>query len=205
MNDQPISNEQLILYAIGDMDIDIARVEAFLSSSPKSEEYVALVRRVLEIMAGDDTEAPTVDAVERALDVFNMEPCEQKTGWLKGVRQVVADLIFDSRDQVALAGFRGSCSTYQLAYEVDQIRIDLRVSRFDDPQGAGGRVRGQITSPKSGAVGSVALTRAGTTDVVASTRSDEHGQFRLNGESGMYDVVADVAGVVILAPGVEIS
>ena len=120
MTQKPITDEQLILYAVGDLaDPEATATESYLAGSPQATAYVAKVRCVLETMRTDDTEAPSIAMIKRTVTAFSgAEGTDEQSGplaWLEELGHRVARLIFDSRAQAALAGFRGTTWPYMLA------------------------------------------------------------------------------------------
>ena len=143
-----ITDEQLILYAVGELaPLESVATERHLAASPQAAAYVAKVQAVLETMRTDESEAPSVVVIKRTIAAFSGGGESQESlGWLEPLRRRVAQLIFDSRAQPALAGFRGASASYQLAYDSDSRRVELRVSPPQRSARDAWRVRGQVTA-----------------------------------------------------------
>ncbi|MDY7109157.1 MAG: hypothetical protein SYC29_11035 [Planctomycetota bacterium] len=206
MSDPSPTSEQLILYVLGELDEDEAALIAdHVTASAATAAYVDRVRRVLETMRTDDSRAPTPAAIRSAVAAFVPSRGPVALAWLEQARRCVAQLVFDTRAQPALAGFRGGGAGYQLGYDSDEGRVDIRITPEARPARGRFRVRGQITPRQGGDVGSVALVTAGTSNAVTIAIADEHGRFRLDAPSGRYDLVAEVAAGALIAPDLEIG
>jgi anti-sigma factor RsiW len=206
MNDPSPTNEQLILYVLGELDRDdAALVAAHLASSGPAAEYVARVREVLETMRTDDSQAPTSAAVRSALAALVPQRGPVALAWLEQAKRIVARLVFDTRAEPALAGFRGGGTDYRLGYDSDEGRVDVRITPEAGTARGRWRVRGQVTTRQGAGVNSVALVTAGTTRAVTIALPDRHGQFRLEVPSGVYDLVAELATGALIAPDLDIG
>lgn len=209
MSEQSITNEQLILYAVGELaPSEKAATERHLAGSPQAAAYVAKVRTVLQTMRTDKTEAPSVAVIKRAISAFAGDgEGRGSLAWLERLRQRVAQLIFDSRAQPALAGFRGGgSSSYQLAYHNDLGRVELRVSPPQRPAQDAWRVRGQVTpGQREGDPGSVALLTPGTSHALAVAELDQHGRFKFDTPCGRYDLAVQFGAEALIAPNLEIG
>ncbi len=206
MKEQAVTDEQLVAYASGDLDGRAAStVEAYLAVHADAARTVTGLRRVIDTLRRDDTAEPAADAVRRALAVFGpLDKATAGASWLGGAARIIADLVFESRNQMAPAGFRGGGSTAQLAYECVRGRIDLQI--LPQPAAHPWRLIGQVSVTDRGLVESVALLdQAGT--IVASTSPDSHGRFRLESRPGIYDLLVELDGgdQEIIAPGLEVG
>ncbi len=213
MTQKPITDEQLILYAVGDLaDPEATATESYLTGSPQATAYVAKVRCVLETMRTDDTEAPSIAMIKRTVMAFSgAEATDEQSGplaWLEELGHRVAQLIFDSRAQPALAGFRGGTSDYQLTYDSDMGRVELRVSPAERVAHKAWRVRGQVTPEQhreGGAFGSVILLTPGTTDALAVAELDQYGRFKIDSDGGTYDLAVRCGDEAMIAPNLQIG
>ncbi len=207
MRDQPISREELVAYASGELRAaEAARVEAHLALAPDTAREVTELRQVLATLRTDDSEAPAAEVVARAVAALSDKPRATMPGWLVHARRIIAELVFDSRAQFALNGYRGPGSSCQLAYESPCGRVDLRLSA----NAAGPkpwRIRGQVVLGEDAQVGPVALVAAGTTDPVATVAADQHGRFRIDAATGLYDLLVslDQGQRVIVHPALEVG
>lgn len=208
MSEQSITDEQLILYAVGELaPSEKAAMERHLAGSPQAAAYVAKVRTVLQTMRTDKTEAPSVAVIKRAISAFTGGgEGRGSLAWLEPLRRRVAQLIFDSRAQPALAGFRGGSSSYHLAYHSDLGRVELRVSPPQRPAQDAWRVRGQVTAgQREGDPGSVALLTPGTSHALAVAELDQHGRFKFDTPCGRYDLAVQFGAEALIAPNLEIG
>ena len=210
MSEQSITDEQLILYAVGELaPSEAAATERHLAGSPQAAAYVAKVRTVLQTMRTDKTEAPSVAVIKRAISVFSGGgEGRGSLAWLEPLRRRVAQLVFDSRAQPALAGFRGGTSDYQLTYDSEMGRVELRVSPAERVALKAWRVRGQVTPEQhreGGAFGSVILLTPGTTDALAVAELDQYGRFKIDSDGGTYDLAVRCGDEAMIAPNLQIG
>lgn len=94
-------------------------------------------------------------------------------------RHVRVRLVFDSRQDLALAGVRGADAddaTVHLAYTSEQAEVVLDVERLDH---RAVRVRGQVLRARSGPASGIAAEARGPSGVVSSSRGDALGRFEL--------------------------
>lgn len=208
MKERTITFEQLIAYASGELRADeAALVEAHLAAAPTRAGSIARLREVLETMRQDDSEQPQQEVVQRAISAFADLSAVSQSGWLELARHVVASLVFDSRARPLMAGFRGGCAGYQLAYECEPARIDLQVSPGAGEQPGQVRVRGQVTARDAAVLGSVSVVDAGSEEVSAWAVPDRFGRFKLDLEGGAYDLLVglDHGRLRVIAPGLDVS
>jgi anti-sigma factor RsiW len=210
MKNDHVNAEQLVAYACGELDgEEAARVEAVMAASLAATALVVRLRDVVETMREMDVAAPPRATVRRVLAAFARCGTRSGAGWLARVQWFVAELVFDSRAQPALAGYRGSLATRQMAYDSPYGRIDLQILPRD--RGAAGercRVRGQVTLHEDAAFGAVTLCDdTGGAGVAAETIPDRHGRFTMDVAAGAYDLLVelDQGDRVILACNVEIA
>ena len=205
MSEQPITNEQLILYATGELEpTEAAATEAHLLSSPQATKYIEIVRSVLQTMQTDDTEVPSLALIKSTIATFSEGEKRSPLAWLEPLRQVVAQLIFDSRTQPTLAGFRGSTDGYQLAYESEFGRVELGVTQ---PQTHSNtfRLRGQTTTEQQREFGSVALLITGNAEPHAIAEMDKHGRFKIDTMPGTYDLAIQLGEDALIVQEISIG
>ncbi len=209
MSEQPITNEQLIRYATGDLEpAEAAAAKAHLSNSPLATKYMEKVRSVLSTMQADDTQAPSLALIKRTIATFSagVETGEGRSplAWLEPLRQVVAQLIFDSRAQPALAGFRGSSDSYQLTYKNELACVELGVSQQQTQRDIF-RLRGQTTTEQKREYGSVALLSTGSNDPQAVSEMDKHGRFKFDAKPGKYDLAVQIGDEALIVQEISIG
>ena len=126
MSSAKINYEQLIAYAAGELPPEqAAHVQAYLAANPKAAEPIALYRQAQSALQADQSAAPPAELVAKAKAIFASSPSEPAASWLDQLQQLIAALVFDSRAQPALAGYRGPATTFQLSFECEAANIDL--------------------------------------------------------------------------------
>jgi len=179
-----------------------ARAEAAVRTSPDARRTVALYKAVHHAVATDDSVAPPPDVVARAKARFNRQRSSVLARALASIDRVIATLVFDSRAQPALAGFRGTDLSVRLSFECDLGDIDLEVS------GSGSCERsiiGQIHAHESMTDVRVGLTAPGMTEVIAEVSVDPDGGFELAAFAGVFDLSILVGESLITVPSLEIE
>lgn len=203
MPEQEVTFEQLAAYASGELSgAEAARIEAWLA--PEAARNVGLLREVIETLRSDDTEPATPSAIRRAVAALAAE----RSGWLSAARQLLAELIHDSRWQLAPGGYRGgpAGAGYQLSYDSSWGRVDVQVLPPSPPSSRGYRVRGQVNAVAGAAAGDVVLRQRGG-DAVLASGTDDFGRFKIEADPGAYDLLIELDGGArtIVAPGLEIG
>jgi len=192
MSGNGITFEQLVGYASGDLDAaEVSIVESYLAAMPNAATNANRLREVIETLRADDA-PPTAEAVRRALAAWSGRKAGTVLEWLRHAERVVAEVVFDNRQRLAMPGFRGAASTYQLAYTCPSGRVDLQILKHSGSSDASWRLRGQVAPTDELAVGSVALVSGGTTEAVAVTTPDPHGRFKIDSPPGVYDLLVEL-------------
>lgn len=201
-----ITFETLIAYATGELDQEAAdRVEEHLRVSRTDAEKVSRLQSVIQTMRSDDTSTPPAELLERAKAIF--QPAN-RSAWYelrRRLEEVVAELVFDSRKQPALAGFRGSSDVVQLSYESEVADVDLEIT----PTIAEGRttwlLMGQISPHETPAHPIVALMSPSDETFCVEIMPDEHGVFTLHSAPGEYELLIRFADRVVVFPEVTLG
>jgi len=186
--------EELLSYVSGDLsDAAAAAMERRLESLPASASTAAALRSVLADLATNELEDAPPPAIRRLIALH--QPAAREAVWKTWIDQaagILAQLVFDSRAQPAVAGFRSSPTTVQLAYEWADGRVDLRIA--PDPAASAPRrvMRGQAARHSPGAFGSAVLLDTAERRLVESTGIDAHGRFRLSPTAGRYELVLEL-------------
>lgn len=198
--------EQLLAYAAGGLSpAEAALIAAYLAQHAQAAETVRLYQLAHGTLRADDTVSPPDATLAAAQALFREQQARRpQVSWLAGLRQVVAGLVFDSRQQVALAGLRGQHAGYQLTFESDLADVDLEVTPTDGPT-APRSVRGQIAPHADVRVTHVTLTASDSGETRASAEADEGGMFNLTIAPGRFDLYVAVDGSVLVLSDVEIE
>ena len=200
------TTEMLIAYAAGELDADVAaQVEAIVAESPADAARLARIRRTLATMRSDDNVAPPREAVARAKALFRRQPAAAHANWWQQIERVVASLIYDSRAQPALAGYRGVGDAVQLSYESEIADIDLELSPGGAEKDAVWTVMGQVATRDPAAIVAVVLVSRSQGGAQIEIKPDEHGLFTLRADSGEYDLFIRVADKVVALPNLRLG
>jgi anti-sigma factor RsiW len=196
----------LIGYALGDLAADdAAAVERTVARDPDAKAWLAKVRVVLGTLGALDADGPSRTALDRAIGGFARPvPAPASGGWIETACRLVADLVFDSRAQQALAGFRGgSAGAYQLGFEGDDVRVDVQVSRA--PEQGRWRVRGSVhTAGRGRTATEAALVHAPGAGIAPRQPIDDRGRFLIDIDPGTYDLVIQFENEALVAPALEL-
>ena len=207
MTDGRVPYEQLIAYAAGELDSEAAdAVKRHLASSVDASAIVRRFQMVAETLRRDDSQAPPADVLAQANALFADRRIATAPGWRETAARVIAELVYDSRPQVALAGVRGSATAYQLSFQSERVDVDLEVEPHEDGGSGLCRISGQITtSRKSDVIRSVAFAAPGTTEIASTIKPDQHGVFGATIASGKYDLLITLSDTQVVLPNVEIE
>lgn len=212
-------DESLVSLATGELDgPEAARIEAEIAADPRRRSELAMLRRVLSVMAEGPWPAPGSKARAAVLEAFSSRAARAARAagpassgpaiavdrlvraaseWIEAAECVVADLVFDRRAQVAMPGFRGAGGG--VSYAADCGRLDLDIQSSDVEAGTDRgvvRVRGQFRET-SGAVVHAADRRVLVVDErglpVVDAVTDERGAFQIELKSGRVDLIVGLA------------
>ena len=192
MRQENITFEQLVAYASGELTgREDSMVEAYLAVLPAVARSTQRLGEVIQRLRADDTAPATPAAVRRALNL--LQPLDEvpTPDWRAPIR-LFAKLVFDSRSQLAMAGYRGSAASYQLAFESAPARVDLQILPQDRGVGERWRVRGQVTVRDGAELGAVTLVAEHTDTAVATAVPDQAGRFKLDSPAGVFDLRIDL-------------
>lgn len=188
MKQQNVTFEHLVAFASGELTgRDSSMVEVYLATLPEAARNARRLQEVIQILQADDSVAPTAEAVRWTLELLQRREAEPTQDWLAPVR-VLARLVFDSRNTVAVAGYRGSADGYQLAYESDTARVDLQILPRHGADVDAWRLRGQVTLHDDAMLGAVSLMQEPCGTLVAAVEPDCHGRFKIDSASGVYNL-----------------
>jgi anti-sigma factor RsiW len=196
-------DNDLIRYAAGELDSQAeAAVSAYLADDGREHAAsVARLRAAISTMRSDTSVEPSADAMDRYKAIFRPQPAR---GWLESARRVLADLVFDSRQQPALAGLRGGATAVQLAFECELAEIEMELEADADE----GRwhVTGQATPfGDSGDEIRIGWATPGAAAPTLEATADEHGAFSAILGAGEYDMFVQVGDTVVLIPRLRVG
>ncbi len=203
---QKVTIEMLVAYAAGELDPDaVARMEAHLASSPQDAAKLKRIRATIETMRTDDSSAAPTDTLTRAQAIFKPEQTPAWRRWLQDLEQVVASLIFDSRAQPALVGYRGGSDVVQLSFETEVASIDLELTSAGAVRDMTWTVMGQI-SPHDTELQLVVVLVSQTDDTIwVEVETDEHGVFTLQSPPGMHKLLIRFADRLVVLPNISLN
>jgi hypothetical protein len=202
MTEQDLSFEELVAYASGELTgADAERIEARVEGSGA----VTRLRRIFELLRTDDSAAPPAEVRRRVMAAFG-EIARPSRPWLEGLQQLVARLILDTRDQVAVAAYRGGTSSYRMAFDSPCGRIDLQVLPPAPSASDRWRLRGEAAFDETRPT-TVSLVAGEASEPAATASADEQGHFNIESPPGVYDLLIELetADQVVVAPGLEIG
>ncbi len=194
MSTPTVDYRKLIAYAAGDLSEEAARVEAQLARDPHAAATVRRFQAARAVIQSDDGSDPPPEAVVRACAIFSPSAIEKTGSWWQVLEQILATLVFDSRNQLAVAGYRGTHGGFQLCFECEHADVELQIEPTDRfsrevvPRPIW-QVMGQIVAARGAPNMGVALVRQGSTIPVAETSADSQGIFSLEAPSGRYDLL----------------
>lgn len=206
MNSRETIVEKLVAFALGELGTaDTAEFEAHLARTPSDRGLFERVRGVLETLKTDDTAEPDRALVDRVKSRFGEIVGQPTPGLLERVKEIIATLVFDSRVAPAIAGFRGAPSGYQLAFSSDVADVDLQVVAPETRGEPIFTIRGQVSSPASGATSPAVLTRPGETAPVATGAVDARGLFCIKTPPGTFDLRFALPDALLTVPSLQIE
>lgn len=200
MDELPANIELLTLLVLGDLNPEeAAALQKEVDRSPEARAVVDHLRAMIQTLRTDDSVTPSREVVERAVAISSTKH-PSLVDRLSETVAMVATLVFDSRGQAALAGFRGGMTGHQMAYSCPVAEIDLQVS----PPGASGgawTVRGalDVGPDADDGVGflRVGLVRPESRELVCEAPVDGKGGFKLHAPPGVFDLVIETSEDII--------
>ena len=141
------------------------------------------------------TTIPPANVVKRALGLLNTRPVQRP------LRQVIADLVYDSFRQPSLAAMRGAPRSRQLLFSAGELDIDMQIT----PERDSATLIGQVLTRTAAVLGNLPIVRlyqAG--EVIDTSYSDPLGQFAFRAvPPGRYDVGVWVDPQMVVIKDVE--
>ena len=199
MSHSQITHQQLIAYAAGEIrGADAERVRAHLERDADAARTVHSYRLARQTVLGDNGVDPPTEVLERARSIFDPTVHRgNRQSLAECVGGLIAQLIFDSRAQPALAGLRGQATSFQMTWRLapeSGIELDLQAERTDAPGPERWQLVGQVTSREPIGPLTVNLYHAGGSAAVHSVDTDDRGSFVLRVEPGPYDLHLQLPG-----------
>ena len=199
MRHAKITHQQLIAYAAGELQgADAEQVQAHLKRDADAARTVHRYRLARQTVLGDDAVDPPTEVLERAKSIFDPTVHgRDRQSLAECVGGLIAQLIFDSRAQPALAGLRGQATSFQMTWRLSpetEMELDLQAELTDAPGGELWQLVGQVTSRDSIGPLTVSLCHAGSIAAAHSTDADERGSFVLRVGRGHYDLHLHLPG-----------
>lgn len=143
------------------------------SGCPQCRDTVAWLEQVAEASALDRTKDPPPELVDRAHAIFR---AAEPKDWVEQLEQIVAELIFDSRNDLQPAGIRSvETGRVRLLYRAGAYSVDLQTEPLDTSLDIVGQIAGEgdRTEDMAGAV--VQIVAGGRT--LAETQTNQFGEF----------------------------
>lgn len=200
---QSPSDEQLIAYLSGNLDrIEAEQLRGRLAVDPVAARRLQRFQTLLDTMRGDDSVDPPPATMAAAKQLFRERAAASRpTSWLDNLRQIIATLTYDSRKTPALAGLRGAAGMVALVFEAGDAEIDLEIHTDHESRR---RLLGQVSASGQDAPYAVRLRRSDDAQTLAETQTDEHGQFTLEAESGVYVLEIRLPVSMLVVPEFEV-
>lgn len=209
-----MSVEDLISYVAGELDGPRAiEVAAHLETCSDCASSVTRFRAVQQVLGESRMVAVPEATLDRAKGLFarfGPAPAQTAAPLVERLKQVVAELVFDSRRGYALAGHRGAASGYQLSYESTEADVDVRIEPLADESPDRWQMLGQIDvlhmdHEEAGDMASisVSLVPSGADHPTTTVEADEHGFFSLVTEPGHFDLRLHLRERLLVLPDLE--
>jgi hypothetical protein len=164
---------------------------------------------VKSLAVADDSVTPPGWVFKRAMKAFkgSVPPAGVLNDLVQKAGRVIAQLVFDSGVQPALAGARSSAvERRQVLYRADEFSIDLQIEpRAQSRVGLAGQILREGDYEFESVAGRcLTLVRDGAE--VATTRTNERGEFAITSlDSGSYDLAIDTGELDITIVGLGIN
>ena len=192
MKQENITFDQVVAYASDELTgREASTVMAYLAVLPEAARTAQRLQEVIQRLRADDTVPGSAAAVRRALALLQSRDDVPTPDWLAPIR-LFATLVFDSRAQLAMAGYRGSAASYQLAFESEPARVDLQILPQDGNVGDRWRVRGQVSVRDDAEVDAVTLVAEHSDTALATAVPDQAGRFKIDSDAGVFDLRIDL-------------
>jgi anti-sigma factor RsiW len=208
MNGHLVSDDELLAYAVG--ELDETRMPAIAAHIAACAECAAAMEKIVlvrETVRADAALVPSVDALARvrALIAGRARSRPERASVFASLNHVVASLTFDGRSPMALAGLRGGTTAYVLRYALDTLDLDLEIEPAGGAETERWRVTGQISTPDPVGPRPVAIAEAGSLRPILELATDDDGMFFAELPAGTYDVLIQLDDDLVVAPSLEVG
>lgn len=197
----------LVAYVKGELDAEAAAiVEKRLAQTPDGAARLHRARLMLETARGDQSVAPPAETLAAAKAIFKAPAGAPSvlSEALDGLRRVLATLLFDSRVQPALVGFRGADDGFQVAFAAEGAEVELDFNPLTNDVSDAWQLMGQVTLPDAKPAAHVSLAKRGEAPSI-EIDTDEHGVFSIPKLApGAYDVAVRLSDNLLLIPTIEV-
>jgi hypothetical protein len=201
--------EELVALVLGELDpVRAAELESSLGKRPHAADQLASLRRLCRSLpAADEHVGPSPRVLEQVRALFassRQRPQVESASAGKALRALIASIVFDSRTQFAVAGFRGGVGSYHLSLTCEIGEIDLRIEPASAPRGRWS-VLGQVELAGDADRASIVARRAADELHLVQTTTDDHGMFRFEVGAGTYDIRIGLGDAEVTLPPLEVG
>lgn len=129
------SFEDIISLVVGELDpAAAARLQTHLAAGcDRCQANLAWAERVIGRMKADTSEVPPLEGLRRARSIFRDHLAARRAPGPGLLQRLATTLLFDGRQQLAMAGVRGADATrYKLLFSTEIADIDLHIEREAD-------------------------------------------------------------------------
>ncbi|HEB60529.1 MAG TPA: hypothetical protein ENJ06_01770 [Phycisphaeraceae bacterium] len=210
MNQKNLDYQTLISYAAGELTAaQAAEVEQILAENPAAATLVDRFRRISRAAQEDNSVTIPPSLVADLKAVFDPEQIRTSSRprfaeFLASLQRTVADLIYDSSGNLALAGTRGPGMARQLAFASDGLEVDIQLAPDGEGDDQHWHLLGQVSPPAEDQPALVMLVPQGQDNPAGEAQPDEHGLFSFTAEPGEYEIHLIYGKRLIVMPGVKI-
>ncbi len=171
------------------------------SSCGECNRQIGRLKKIVVATESDQTTAPSPKVLKKAVALYKDREKEKRPSILT----MVANLLFDSQQQLAPALVRGGPSPKRvLLYSASPVDIDLQIT----PKEGLNSILGQVldsTHPDQFSSTFVSIMNSQTGELVTGVESDPYGQFNLqNIPPGNYDLILELKTQEVTVPSLEI-
>ncbi len=203
----PVSLEQLAAFVLGELPpADRDQLAAAIAGDTHLTGELRRLEQIVEVMRTDDSVLPPRPTVERAIGIMAMvtSPGHSIFSSLNRAAAILASIIFDSRAQAAVAGFRGALAGHQLGFSCPACEIDLQIAQ-PAPGSTSFTLRGAIDTTSGAPATHVALAHRDSSEPITQAPVDEHGNFRIESGAGDFDLLIAVGDAMVVVEALRLE